>query len=48
MLWTNSNELQALALWAEGLTMDEIAELFGVIRQRISALVKQKAAVDPG
>lgn len=37
---------QALALRAEGLTIESIAELFGVTRQRISALLKQKAAID--
>lgn len=36
---------EALALRAEGLTIDAITELFGVTRQRISALLKQKAAV---
>ena len=36
---------EALALRAEGLTIGAIAELFGVTRQRISALLKQKAAV---
>lgn len=36
---------EALALRAEGLTLTAIAELFGVTRQRISALVKQRAAV---
>lgn len=35
---------QALALRAEGLTIEAIAGLFGVTRQRISALLKQKAA----
>jgi len=35
---------EALALRAEGLTIEAIAELFGVTRQRISALLKQKAA----
>lgn len=35
---------QALALRAEGLTIETIAELFGVTRQRISALLKQRAA----
>jgi hypothetical protein len=38
---------QALALRAEGLTIEAIARLFGVTRQRISALLKQKAAVKP-
>jgi len=36
---------EALALRAQGLTIEAIAELFGVTRQRISALLKQKAAV---
>ena len=36
---------EALALRAEGLTIEAIAVLFGVTRQRISALLKQKAAV---
>lgn len=36
---------EALALRAEGLTIEAIAELFGVTRQRISALLRQKAAV---
>ena len=35
---------QALALRAEGLTIAKIADLFGVTRQRISALLRQKAA----
>ena len=38
---------QALALRAKGLTIEAIAELFGVTRQRISALLKQKAATAP-
>ena len=37
---------QAAALRAEGLTIEAIAELFGVTRQRISALLKQKAAAE--
>ena len=36
---------EALALRAHGLTIEAIAELFGVTRQRISALLKQRAAV---
>ena len=36
---------QALALRSEGLTIETIAQLFGVTRQRISALLRQKAAV---
>ena len=35
---------QAMALRAEGLTIEAIAELFGVTRQRISALLRQRAA----
>ena len=35
---------QALALRAEGLTIEAIAQLFGVTRQRISALLKQPTA----
>jgi DNA-directed RNA polymerase specialized sigma24 family protein len=31
---------QAVALHEEGLTMDQIAELFGVSRQRVSALIR--------
>ncbi|MEZ5258799.1 MAG: hypothetical protein R2705_18460 [Ilumatobacteraceae bacterium] len=34
----------SLALRDDGLTIDAIAGLFGVTRQRISALLKQKAA----
>lgn len=37
---------QALALRAEGLTIAAIAELFGVTRQRISALLRQRAALE--
>ena len=37
---------QALALRAQGLTIQAIADLFGVTRQRISALLRQKTAVD--
>ena len=36
---------EALALRAEGLTIEAIADLFGVTRQRISALLKQRAAL---
>lgn len=35
---------EALALRSRGLTIERIAELFGVTRQRISALLRQKAA----
>ena len=37
----------ALALRHEGLTIEAIAGLFGVTRQRISALLRQKAALEP-
>jgi DNA-directed RNA polymerase specialized sigma24 family protein len=33
--------LQARALYEEGATMEEIAELFGISRQRVSALLAQ-------
>jgi len=36
--------VQAQALRDEGLTIAAIADLFGVTRQRVSALLKQKAA----
>ena len=35
---------EAAALHAEGLTMDRIAELFGVTRQRVSTLLKEARA----
>ena len=35
---------QAQALRDEGLTMSAIAELFGVTRQRVSALLRQRSA----
>lgn len=35
---------QALALRSEGFTITEIADLFGVTRQRVSALLRQKSA----
>ena len=54
MITTNIETLQSLglrlrqaeaqALHAEGLTMDEIGQLFGVTRQRISALLKHSPA----
>lgn len=37
---------QALALRDEGFTITDIADLFGVTRQRVSALLKQKSALD--
>lgn len=48
VLETAGSELraaQALALRSEGLTIEAIADLFGVTRQRISALLKQRAAL---
>lgn len=36
----------AMALRDDGLTIEAIATLFGVTRQRISALLRQKAALD--
>lgn len=38
----------ALALRDDGLTLAEIADLFGVTRQRISALLRQRAALEVG
>lgn len=38
----------AVALRDEGITMAEIADLFGVTPQRISALLRQKAALERG
>lgn len=38
---------EALALHAEGMTMDQIAEKFGVTRQRVSGLLRS-ARADPG
>ncbi len=38
----------AITLRNEGLTLAEIADLFGVTRQRISALLRQKAALEVG
>ena len=35
---------EARALYAEGLTMDQIAERFGVTRQRVSALLRRTQA----
>ncbi len=49
VLETAGSELraaQALALRSEGLTIEAIADLFGVTRQRISALLRQRAAIE--
>lgn len=37
---SNFRRMEASALYSEGLTMAEIAELFGVTRQRIAALLR--------
>ena len=37
----NVRRAEAQALYAEGLTMDQIAEHFGVSRQRVSALLRK-------
>ncbi len=42
---------EALALYREGMTMEEIAEKFGVTRQRVSALLRDaggEVSVDSG
>jgi predicted transcriptional regulator len=36
--------VHARALYEEGLTMDEIAALFGVTRQRVSAVLRKSGA----
>ena len=41
-------QAHAAALHSEGMTMDEIAELFGVSRQRISALIRSWREGDTG
>jgi len=40
-LGSRLRQAEARALRADGVTMEEIAQLFGVTRQRISALLKQ-------
>jgi DNA-directed RNA polymerase specialized sigma24 family protein len=42
----NVRRAEAEALYAEGMTMEEIAEIFGVTRQRVSALLR-KGSQDP-
>lgn len=37
----NVRRAEARALYAEGLTMEQIAERFGVTRQRVSALLRK-------
>ena len=39
----NVRRAEAHALYAEGLTMEQIAERFGVTRQRVSALLRKGA-----
>jgi len=36
---------EARALHAEGMTMEQIAELFGVTRQRVSALLRRESSL---
>jgi hypothetical protein len=40
---TRVRRTEARALHHEGMTMDEIAQLFGVSRQRVSALLRERA-----
>lgn len=39
---TRVRRTEALALHREGMTMDQIAKLFGVTRQRVSALLRER------
>lgn len=39
---------EARALYAEGLTMAQLASIFGVSRQRVSALLREQAGGAPG
>ena len=39
---TRVRRTEARALHREGMTMDEIARLFGVTRQRVSALLRER------
>lgn len=39
---------EALALYSEGMTMEEIAKKFGVTRQRVSALLREAGEEAPG
>lgn len=39
---------EARALHSQGLTMDEIAALFGVSRQRVSALLRERPGTEAG
>jgi plasmid maintenance system antidote protein VapI len=41
---TQVRRTEVRTLYGEGMTMDEIAELFGVSRQRVSALLHERAS----
>ena len=41
---TQVRRTEVRTLYSEGMTMDEIAELFGVSRQRVSALLRESRA----
>jgi DNA-directed RNA polymerase sigma subunit (sigma70/sigma32) len=43
----NVRRAEAQALYAEGLTMEQIAERFGVTRQRVSILLKPREGAGP-
>jgi DNA-binding transcriptional regulator LsrR (DeoR family) len=46
LLQTSGNRVrttEARALYSEGMTMDQIAQLFGVSRQRVSTLLRNRA-----
>ena len=43
----NVRRAEAEALYAEGMTMDQIAERFGVTRQRVSALLRKPSEAGP-
>lgn len=45
---SNLRKVEARALYSEGLTMAEIAELFGVTRQRIGAILRGDDLKGPG
>jgi hypothetical protein len=44
---TRFRQAEAAALHQEGMTMEEIARLFGLTRQRISAMIRGAAAAPP-
>lgn len=45
---TRFRQAEAQALHAEGLTLEQIGELFGLTRQRISTLIRPRTAPAPG